>query len=53
MGLDEFSMGAASIPKIKNIIIHNSFLKAREICKKVLEMDDSDSTNWLNDFFRN
>jgi phosphotransferase system enzyme I (PtsI) len=43
MGLDEFSMGAASIPNIKNIIIRNSLLKAREVCNRVMGMDNSDS----------
>jgi len=41
MGLNEFSMGASSIPAIKNIIINNSFEKAREIYLKVMEMEDS------------
>jgi phosphotransferase system enzyme I (PtsI) len=57
MGLDEFSMGAASIPGIKKIIIGNSLSGAREICQKVMEMDNSESiTNFLlkelNDFER-
>jgi phosphotransferase system enzyme I (PtsI) len=43
MGLDEFSMGAASIPHIKNIIIGNSMAKAREIYSEVMRMDNSDS----------
>ncbi len=43
MGLDEFSMGATSIPAIKNIIIRNSMSEAREIFNKVMEMDNSDS----------
>jgi phosphotransferase system enzyme I (PtsI) len=43
MGLDEFSMGAASIPHIKNIIIGNSMAKAREIYIEVMRMDNSDS----------
>jgi phosphoenolpyruvate-protein phosphotransferase (PTS system enzyme I) len=50
MGLDEFSMGAASIPGIKNIIIRNNFSRAREICKKVMGMDSSDSiTDYLQE----
>jgi phosphoenolpyruvate-protein phosphotransferase (PTS system enzyme I) len=57
MGLDEFSMGAASIPGIKKIIIRNSLSGAREICQKVMEMDSSESiTCYLqkqfNDFER-
>jgi phosphotransferase system enzyme I (PtsI) len=48
MGLDEFSMGAASIPIVKNIIIKNSIAKAREVCRKVMVMDNSDSiTSYL------
>jgi phosphoenolpyruvate-protein phosphotransferase (PTS system enzyme I) len=43
MGLEEFSMGAASIPYIKNIIIRNSLSKARDVCSNVMEMDNSDS----------
>jgi phosphoenolpyruvate-protein phosphotransferase (PTS system enzyme I) len=55
MGLDEFSMGAASIPVIKKIITGNSLSGARKICQKVMEMDNSESiTNYLqkelNDF---
>lgn len=43
MGLKEFSMNAHSIPAIKNIIINNSFLKAREIKEKVMSMNDTES----------
>jgi phosphoenolpyruvate-protein phosphotransferase (PTS system enzyme I) len=43
MGLDEFSMGASSIPEIKNIILTNSISGAREISSKVMEMNSSDS----------
>ena len=55
MGLDEFSMGAASIPGIKKIITGNKLSAAREICQKVMVMDNSESiTNFLrkelNDF---
>jgi len=32
MGLKEFSMSAASIPSIKNVIINNSYVKAKEVC---------------------
>jgi phosphotransferase system enzyme I (PtsI) len=41
MGLREFSMSAASIPYVKNIILHNSVTTAREICRKVMGMDSS------------
>lgn len=41
MGLDELSMGAASIPYVKNIIIRNTLTKAREVCSNVMDMDNS------------
>jgi phosphotransferase system enzyme I (PtsI) len=41
MGLKEFSMSAASIPFIKNSIHNNSMSKAKEVFKKVMEMDNS------------
>ena len=41
MGLKEFSMSAASIPAIKDIITHNSISSAQQACKKVMEMDSS------------
>jgi phosphotransferase system enzyme I (PtsI) len=41
MGLDDFSMSAASIPAIKNIIINHSMNDAKEIYKNVMEMDNS------------
>jgi len=43
MGLDEFSMGAASIPLIKNTIIGTSISKAREVCSNVMVMNNSKS----------
>ncbi len=43
MGLKEFSMSAASIPSIKNVIINNSYVKAKEVCEKVMSMDNSKS----------
>jgi phosphotransferase system enzyme I (PtsI) len=43
MGLNEFSMSAASIPVVKNIIINNSMAKAKEIYKNVMEMDSSEN----------
>ena len=43
MGLDEFSMGAASIPNIKKIIIGNSLSKAREVYRDVMKMNNSES----------
>jgi phosphoenolpyruvate-protein phosphotransferase (PTS system enzyme I) len=42
MGLNEFSMNASSVPDIKNIIINNSLVRAKEIYKKVMEMDSSE-----------
>ncbi len=41
MGLTEFSMSAAAIPEIKNIIINNSLATAKQIHKRVIEMDNS------------
>ena len=41
MGLDTFSMNAASIPVIKDIIIRNGIDKAKDVCKKVMDMDNS------------
>jgi phosphotransferase system enzyme I (PtsI) len=50
MGLDEFSMDASSIPKIKSIIIGGSILKAREIFSRVMEMESSDKiTSYLQE----
>jgi phosphotransferase system enzyme I (PtsI) len=42
MGLKEFSMSATSIPAIKNIIINNSELKAKQVYKNVMEMESSE-----------
>jgi phosphotransferase system enzyme I (PtsI) len=42
MGLNDFSMNAASIPAIKNIIINNSITKASNIYKNVMEMNSSE-----------
>lgn len=41
MGLDDFSMSASAIPAIKNVIINHSVMEAKEICKNVMEMDNS------------
>jgi phosphotransferase system enzyme I (PtsI) len=41
MGLAEFSMSATSIPAIKNSIVNSSHSEAKEICQKVMEMDNS------------
>jgi phosphoenolpyruvate-protein phosphotransferase (PTS system enzyme I) len=41
MGLKEFSMSATSIPFIKNSINNTSMLKAMEVTKKTMEMDNS------------
>jgi len=43
MGLNDFSMSAAAIPSIKNIIINNSMVKAKEIQHKVMAMDSSEA----------
>jgi phosphotransferase system enzyme I (PtsI) len=43
MGLKEFSMSAASIPAIKNILINNSYAKAKEVYEKVMSMDNAKS----------
>jgi phosphotransferase system enzyme I (PtsI) len=41
MGLTEFSMSAASIPQIKNIIINNNLATAKQVHQRVMEMDSS------------
>jgi phosphotransferase system enzyme I (PtsI) len=41
MGLTEFSMSAASIPQIKNIIINNNLATAKQVHQRVMEMDNS------------
>ncbi|MFC0516960.1 phosphoenolpyruvate--protein phosphotransferase [Mucilaginibacter angelicae] len=43
MGLEEFSMSAASIPAIKNIIINNTEAKAKQVCRQVMAMDSSEN----------
>jgi phosphotransferase system enzyme I (PtsI) len=43
MGLEEFSMSAASIPAIKNIIINNTEARAKQICQQVMAMDSSEN----------
>jgi len=43
MGLKEFSMSAASIPAIKNIIINTDMLMAKQVFENVREMDCSQS----------
>ena len=51
MGLTEFSMSAAAIPAIKNIIINNDTIKAKHIYDKVMAMDSSDSiTQFLQEY---
>ncbi|MEZ2337868.1 phosphoenolpyruvate--protein phosphotransferase [Mucilaginibacter sp. RCC_168] len=42
MGLTGFSMSATAIPEIKNIIINSSLTAAKQIHKRVMEMDRSD-----------
>ncbi|MHA4809137.1 phosphoenolpyruvate--protein phosphotransferase [Flavitalea flava] len=41
MGLEEFSMNAPSIPFIKQLILNHSLSAAKEVCRKVMEMDNS------------
>lgn len=41
MGLEEFSMSAASIPAVKKIVLSNNMEKAKEICSRVMQMDSS------------
>jgi phosphotransferase system enzyme I (PtsI) len=41
MGLAEFSMSATSIPQVKNLIIHSSIAKAKQVCDHVMKMEDS------------
>jgi phosphotransferase system enzyme I (PtsI) len=43
MGLTDFSMGAAAIPVIKNIIINNNLSEVKHICNEVMKMDSSES----------
>ncbi|MEO3403622.1 phosphoenolpyruvate--protein phosphotransferase [Mucilaginibacter sp. CAU 1740] len=43
MGLEEFSMSAASIPAIKNIIINNTEAHAKQVCQQVMAMDSSEN----------
>ncbi|MES3017822.1 MAG: phosphoenolpyruvate--protein phosphotransferase [Bacteroidota bacterium] len=41
MGLRELSMNAGSISEVKGIILNTNISQARELCEKVMEMDDS------------
>jgi phosphotransferase system enzyme I (PtsI) len=41
-GLDDFSMSAAAIPTIKDIIINHGIIEAREICNTAMTMDSSE-----------
>lgn len=50
MGLTEFSMSAASIPQIKNIIINNNLATAKQVHQRVMEMDNSQAiTTYLQE----
>lgn len=51
MGLTRFSMGAGSIPVIKNVIIQQSMEAAKEIYRKIMEMDQpEDIIKYLQKF---
>jgi phosphotransferase system enzyme I (PtsI) len=51
MGLTDFSMGAAAIPIIKNIIINNDLSTAKDICEQVMHMDNSQTIiKYLKEF---
>ncbi len=45
--LEDFSMGAASIPSIKNIIIQTDMSEAHEVLNRVKEMNNSEAHNRL------
>ncbi|AAO26799.1 phosphoenolpyruvate-protein phosphotransferase [Buchnera aphidicola str. Bp (Baizongia pistaciae)] len=51
MGLDEFSMSAATIPKIKKIIRESTFLDVKKLAKKVLlQPTYNEVNNTINTF---
>jgi phosphoenolpyruvate-protein phosphotransferase (PTS system enzyme I) len=53
MGLEEFSMSAASIPEIKQIILNSNLDQARKICKRVMELDNSlDIRSYLKEMMK-
>ncbi|MEW6696307.1 MAG: phosphoenolpyruvate--protein phosphotransferase [Bacillota bacterium] len=53
MGLDEFSMSALSIPRIKKIISSVSLQQAQAIAEKVLSLESSDEiSNYLDEELR-
>jgi len=54
MGLDEFSMSAPNIPKVKRIIRKTNFLDAKKLAKDVLSQSTSKKIiNVINDFSKN
>ncbi|XBC44427.1 MAG: phosphoenolpyruvate-protein phosphotransferase PtsI [Buchnera aphidicola (Schlechtendalia peitan)] len=54
MGLDEFSMSAPMIPKIKKIIRKTNFLDAKHLAENVLSKSTSkEIINIINDFSKN
>ncbi|ADD03255.1 phosphoenolpyruvate-protein phosphotransferase [Thermoanaerobacter italicus Ab9] len=54
LGLDEFSMSATSIPKVKNIIRNIEYEKAKEIAEKVLNMKEAEKIQqMMEDMIKN
>lgn len=48
LGLDEFSMGSGSIPRVKQTIRSLSYQEAQEIADRVLQMENSEEIrSWL------
>jgi len=43
MGLDEFSMGSASIPKIKKMVRESTMNQAKEMVNTILELPTVDA----------
>jgi phosphotransferase system enzyme I (PtsI) len=47
LGLDEFSMSASSIPRVKKVIRSMTYEEAKEIAKKALEADTAEEIHQL------